>query len=202
MIDVAAIYKAAGMDSNGFYPQHPCKACGKPLQGDGDGHPAESYAGTYTGLCDVCTRAGGYVEHTYRDGAQRWSYPPHCPAWRRDRETFHAYPDCQTCQGSGRLYVSRSCAVGGSYYSYCPQCFERFYGEPLRAEHSRRSDQIARDAQDAYSRDVKALAKRTHRKVTDIPAAELADLARAHLDRRTLAMAELQAWSESEHVWD
>lgn len=30
-----------------------CNRCGKPLNKDG-GHPAELYAGTYTGLCYGC----------------------------------------------------------------------------------------------------------------------------------------------------
>ena len=38
---------------DGMYPQHECSGCGKLLNADG-GHPAELYAGTYTGLCYEC----------------------------------------------------------------------------------------------------------------------------------------------------
>ena len=103
------------MDSYGMLPQHGCKQCGKALNADG-GHPAELYAGTYTGLCYQCERSGVRLVYTARlDGCQSWEFPPHCASWRRDRERFLAYPECEICSGKGRLWVGRSDAQGGSY---------------------------------------------------------------------------------------
>lgn len=114
---------------DGFYPPHNCKDCGKKLNADG-GHPAELYAGTYTGLCYGCENKPQRIEKTYSDGSVLFSYPPHCPSWRRDRKTFYAYTDCTNCNGTGRLYVSRSFALGGSYYNYCKTCLTRFCQTP------------------------------------------------------------------------
>ena len=129
------------MSWDGMYHQHNCKQCGKPLNADG-GHPAELYAGTYTGLCYHCQNEGPYVVKAYCDGAQRISCPPHCPSWRRDREEYTAYPDCPDCHGTGRHYVSRADGKGGSYYRHCECCFERFYAHPGRKWTSERSRAI------------------------------------------------------------
>jgi len=138
------------MSWDGMLPPHPCKRCGKPLNADG-GHPAELYAGTYTGLCTQCQNTGPYVVKEYgADGAQRISYPPHCPAWRRDREEFIAYPDCRECGGTGRIYVDRGWKHGGPYYRPCDRCLDRFRGHPGRRWAGSRSTLIYQAAQAAW----------------------------------------------------
>ncbi len=112
-------------DDQGMYPQHPCKGCGKPLNTDG-GHPAELYAGTYTGLCYACERKGPFVVATFEDSCRLVSHPPHCPSWRRDREEYCWYENCDQCQ-QGRVTVSRSNSAGGSYTQSCPACAPRHY---------------------------------------------------------------------------
>lgn len=123
------------MDKNGFYqPGTKCNRCGAVLNVDG-GHPAELYAGTYTGLCDRCTRAGPYVIKTYLDGAQLIDVAPSSPAHRRDREKYFAYSDCDVCGGEGHRRIVRADARGGSYNHQCPVCAERFYGHPERERY-------------------------------------------------------------------
>jgi hypothetical protein len=122
----AALERAyAPMDkSTGMYPADwTCKACGKVLNADG-GHPAELYAGTYTGLCYGCERAGTYVvpDSELPDGARRISWPPACPSWRRDRTEHWAYPDCEDCKGKGaRMRYGRN----GQWTEYCRPCMTR-----------------------------------------------------------------------------
>lgn len=145
-----------GMDKDGMLPQHPCNACGKPLNADGY-HPAELYAGTYTGLCYACEKRGGYIITRYEDGAIQWSYPPHCPSWRRDRETYIAYPDCAKCNGTGRHYVSRSFARGGSYYRYCAACLDRYCNHPKRYKARRWAIKVYRTAQEMYGKEMERL---------------------------------------------
>jgi hypothetical protein len=123
----------ASMDAHGYFPAHPCRCCGATLQGEGGDRPAETYAGTYTGLCYKCERSGPYpVGDPLPDGTVRLSYPPHCPSWRRDREEVWAHPDCEECGGSGRHRVSRSDPQGGPYYRHCRSCLERV-SAPRRA---------------------------------------------------------------------
>lgn len=126
-----------------------CKKCGKLLNADG-GHPAELFLGTYTGLCYSCERSGPYTVGVFKlDGAVKISYPPHSPAWSREREEYTGYPDCPDCQGSGRRYVSRPLyrggsyySYGGSYYSYCRRCHETFWDHPRRKRHSRTANRL------------------------------------------------------------
>jgi hypothetical protein len=113
------------MDSSGHFPVHPCHGCGTPLCGWDGPRPAETYAGTYTGLCYSCERAGPHVVEELPDGTQRISYPPHCPSWRRAREEFWARPGCEECDGTGRLRVWRQDSEGGSYYRFCATCIRR-----------------------------------------------------------------------------
>lgn len=126
-------------NKRGFYPDHDCKVCGNPLGGKKHGpdtydRPAELYAGTYTGICYTCQNRGPYVEYVLFDGLQRVSYPPHCPSWRRDRESYDAYPDCPDCGGRGRFYVSRSFPRGGPYYRFCRTCSDRRGSHPIRTQ--------------------------------------------------------------------
>jgi hypothetical protein len=143
---------AMGMNNHGELAKAPpCLACGKPLNADGN-HPAETYAGTWTGLCYGCTKAPAViVAVAVLDGLQKVSYPPHCPSWRRDRETFHGYPGCGTCQGMG--VGSHGTSVGGSTYRIqCKACADRRDAHPLRALHWRYTELLMRRAQDVYTR--------------------------------------------------
>ena len=134
------------MTWDGMLPPQNCQRCGKPLNGDGN-HPAELYAGTFTGLCYGCQNERPYVTKVYAaDGAQRISYPPHCPSWRRDREEYTGYPDCPECGGKGRMYVDRSWRSGGGYHKSCERCLERFSGHPGRKWASHRNTAIYQGA--------------------------------------------------------
>ncbi len=183
------------MDREGFYPQHSCRVCEHPLNADG-GHPAELYAGTYTGLCYGCQNAPVYVVHTSSlDGCRLLSYAPHCPSWRRDREEYFAYQDCETCRGTGRLYVSRSCGEGGSYYRHCPDCMTRFGRHPVRQWHDARLSRLGSAASHGYERGtarllrVKRVTKSVMAKIDANQKAQLAELAGFYQDRWRIAVA-------------
>jgi len=118
----------------GMFPDQKCLICGKQLNKDGR-YPAELYAGTFTGLCYACTSSKAYRVAVFYDGAERWSYPPHCPSWRRARETYTAYPDCTECNGRGRIVISRANSRGGLYTEQCRTCSDRFRNEPKRAAY-------------------------------------------------------------------
>lgn len=85
---------------------------------DGD-HPAELYAGTYTGLCYSCQNADMIKLEDLPGGFERWSFPPQCPGWRRDREEFIGKRGCPECGGMGRNIVSRHDREGGNYSRSC-----------------------------------------------------------------------------------
>ncbi len=145
------------MNWDDMLPQHNCKRCGRPLNADG-GHPAELYAGTYTGLCYACEREGPRVVKAYgADGAQRISYPPSCPSWRRDREEYIAYPDCRECKGTGRIYVDRPWRSGGGYYKSCDRCLGRFSGHPGRKRASARSTALYEGAAACWNEQLRAI---------------------------------------------
>lgn len=112
------------MDERGFLPDRKCQHCQKPLQGEGETRPAESYLGTFTGLCYTCEKEPAYVVREQADGGKIWSHPPYCPSFRREREEHIAYDDCKECN-HGRVIVLRSYALGGSYSSYCKKCLAR-----------------------------------------------------------------------------
>jgi len=121
------------MDKNGFLPKGiKCDQCGKELSGENGPRPAESYAGSFTGLCYSCQNGGPYIVKEHFDGAITRSYPPHSPSWRRDREEQTGYPDCPECNGSGRKYHDQPLSRGGGYYGYCEPCFNKYYNHPLR----------------------------------------------------------------------
>ncbi len=111
------------MSWDGMLPQQPCKDCGKMLNADG-GHPAETYAGTFTGLCYTCTAKAPYIVETFPDGGHQVSHPPEHPSYRRDRTTYTWYEGCATCH-MGRMIVFRENRHGGSYAIYCPSCSAR-----------------------------------------------------------------------------
>ena len=117
----------------GMYPQHGCGQCHKPLNADG-GHPAELYAGTYTGLCYACERGTAYRTHVNAfSGAETWSHPPHCPSWRRARETFLYFAGCEHCS-HGRIMIYRAGPQGGSYPKQCESCSQKHYRHPHIAD--------------------------------------------------------------------
>lgn len=129
--DVQTLLGKMGMDDQGFLPQQNCQGCGKPL--NRDKNPAELYAGTFTGLCYECERKAAYVTYEFSDGAKYWSHAPHCPSWRRDRETFIAYDDCPECKEKhGRIMVSRNFSQGGPYPIQCQTCLSRYTSHPER----------------------------------------------------------------------
>lgn len=156
------------MDAQGFYPYGlQCQDCGALLGGrraesvpgfPSYDRPAELYAGTFTGLCYACEKGGPRLLRRDWDGALHISYPPHCPAWRRDREVEIAYADCPECKGSGRHYVSRADSEGGSYYRYCRTCLDRYCAEPHRQEWAAWRAEVKFSAyQQAYERALCAL---------------------------------------------
>lgn len=110
------------MDKNGFLPPHPCKSCGKMLRGQDSGFPAELYLGTYTGKCYSCTNAGITPVKTLACGITVYSHPPHCPSYRRDRETYYQQPNPCTCN-YGAVYKSQGC---NSWLEQCTEC-ETYY---------------------------------------------------------------------------
>jgi len=121
-----------------------CRGCGKGLDADG-GHPAERYAGTFTGLCYGCE--GGPAFDTGKreaSGAEVWSHPPHAPSWRRDRQTYVWFHDCSNprCQ-HGRTWISRSDPQGGSYTVNCPACWKRHFEHPATIEEAARLKRCA-----------------------------------------------------------
>jgi hypothetical protein len=129
------------MDNQGFYPRGTkCRVCGAVLGGNFDGsgydRPAELYAGTFTGLCYQCEKAPRFIMRIEWDEARTISYPPHSPAWRRDRQEYIAYADCQECHGAGRFIVDRADSQGGSYPRYCPACLDRYCAESHRKHWS------------------------------------------------------------------
>ena len=116
------------MDNRGFLPRGiKCKSCGKVLNTDG-GNPAESYLGTFTGICQKCESAPPFRVETLVSGAVLWSCPPHCPSWRRDRETYLQFPDCTCSNGREREGYGY-----GQHFKQCPRCSERHYAHPVIA---------------------------------------------------------------------
>lgn len=131
------------INKDGFLEDVHCLNCGKELSSTDS--PAEAYAGTYTGLCNGCTKREPFVEKRHFDGAVTISYPPHTPSHRRERRKFHAWEDCDECGGTGRKYVSRSMGQGGGYYESCLTCGPRFWNNPLRKwDENRRITLIGR----------------------------------------------------------
>lgn len=117
------------MDEHGHIKGEPhCLGCGRKLNADGY-HPAETYGGTYNGLCYGCTKKGSFVlAVAVLDGCRKISYPPHCPSWRRDREVFYGYPGCETCSGQGVSSIGRE-----GYRTQCKACLDQCMQHPLRA---------------------------------------------------------------------
>jgi len=125
-------------DEHGMYPQHPCKECGKPLNEDG-GHPAELYAGTYTGLCYSCQNKGAFKVETLKSGALYMSHPPHCPSWRRNREFKIWFENCDNPEcHHGAVTISRCYSQGGPYPIQCKTCRARHEAHPSTQEDNKK----------------------------------------------------------------
>ena len=116
------------MDDKGMLPVCKCAGCDKELNADGS-HPAERYAGTFNGLCYDCTNKGPIAMGKNPQGATIWNCPPHCPSWRRDRETFFQFDGCD-CD-HGRQWYERSNSQGGRYPLHCQKCLERYQTHPV-----------------------------------------------------------------------
>lgn len=145
------------MDQRGFYPKHPCKNCGTLLQGFGDGTPAETYAGTYTGLCYRCSNIEKVVmKVSALDNAYHISYAPLNPSWRRDRTNEIGYLDCDLCKGEGRIYQGYH--NWSRQFHSCIKCKGRYYGHPLRKayceERDRKFESLYRAATIAFAANI------------------------------------------------
>lgn len=134
------------MDKDGMLPSHwKCRDCGLPLNDNGM-QPAELYAGTYTGLCHKCESTGPRIVKIYNlDSALEVSYPPSCPSWRRDREDYTAYFDCNICEGKGRVVKSRH-----RHKTFCMDCLNRFVNNPVRVMYSQLTGEIRDRYQNEY----------------------------------------------------
>jgi hypothetical protein len=146
-------------DREGFYPDHNCKRCNQPLSRTD--RPAELYAGSYTGLCYKCQNAPMIVLAVSKlDGCKRVEHAPDCPSHSRERRTFHAYDNCPACKGTGRTYVSRSLAYGGSYYTSCDACFKRYYNQERRQQHNTYDSAASKDIRQRWLKAAEAEAKK------------------------------------------
>lgn len=75
--------------------------------------------------------------------AQVWSHPPSCPAHSSEREAFYAFPDCQECEGRGRIHVPRSDGQGGSFGVQCQACWKCHEDHPVVVkEHRQQSSSM------------------------------------------------------------
>ncbi len=146
----------AAMDAQtGMFPaEWRCKVCKKTLNANGL-HPAELYAGTYTGLCYTCEQKPYYVAKTYAlDDAMILSYPPSCPSWRRNRETYYAFGECPACKGTGI-----TSALYANHREQCKDCLNRYFTHPLREWADRRRTQIYSAAENVWHAEVQRVAR-------------------------------------------
>lgn len=135
-------------DDRGFYPQHDCKRCGKPLHGADSGYPAELYAGTYTGLCYPCTAEKPYLVHvSLLDGAMTYNHPPSNSAYRRNRENYVYYDGCSCNLGA----VRKSGRYGDYYTLQCEDCSRIYYTEPWRVWYNNIVRKMWRAAENTYN---------------------------------------------------
>ena len=95
------------------------------------GEPS-NYLGIYTGSCFQCQNRGCYVEKELVDGCLVLNFPPACPSYRREREIFYAYSNCEECGGQGHKMKYSS---GANYREYCKTCSDKYYAFPLRKIH-------------------------------------------------------------------
>lgn len=122
------------MDRDGFLAAPgtvPCRTCGAVLNPNGH-RPAETYAGTATGECYRCQARAAFLIGNHVSGAEIWSHPAHCPAWRRDRELFTFWPGCAECD-HGKKWNHRPT----SYTVQCLRCWAEHEKHPATVEESR-----------------------------------------------------------------
>jgi hypothetical protein len=165
MTDLGDLFKTIGMDpKTGMLPAQPCRGCGRQLNADGH-HPAELYAGTFTGLCYPCTDAVAFRvgEPSRLDGAERWSHRPYCPSHRREREIRVWYPDCDhpKCHHGQTTHSSYSNPWG--WVQQCETCSKRYYQHPIRARAIQRTRSIREVSMRLFEQQVKR--ERCQRKV-------------------------------------
>lgn len=161
-----------------------CGICGNVLGSIDDprSNPAESYAGTYTGLCYGCERSATWACYRCDDGLIYYSHPPHSPSWRRDREFYVAYEDCTACR-SGAVRGSRSDAMGGSYNTQCKECQGKCDSHPERAAYLAERNRLYEQTGKIMSRLEKEYARKT-KKLDDAGGEEL----------KTRLQAEFETW--------
>ena len=70
--------------------------------------------------------SGPFVVAYLGNGFKRWSFPPHCPSWRRDREEFVGQEGCTLCGGKGRKMIYRPYGQGGPYPENCKTCWPKY----------------------------------------------------------------------------
>lgn len=133
-----------------------CKDCNKPLNNKGH-YPAETYAGTASGICYGCTSKPGYAIRTEFDGAVLWSHPPYQPCGFERRQDHYGYPGCEECGGDGSVIARRAFHSGGSYRSYCKTCSTRRSKHPLRQWKYKRTTWIHRASEEVFRKLVKLL---------------------------------------------
>lgn len=127
------------MDRDGFLAAPgtvPCITCGAMLNPNGH-RPAETYAGTATGECYRCQARKPFKAGAHASGAEIWSHPPHCPAWRRDRELYTWWPTC-TARGCdhGRV-IKWGGFAGTSHPANCRECSDAHEKHPATVEERR-----------------------------------------------------------------
>lgn len=144
-------------DKNGFLLKQDCKKCQKPLQGQGEGRPAELYAGTFTGLCYSCQNGGDYIVLTEKDGARHISCAPSCPSWRRDRENYISYANCENCKGIGYFWKS---GRYDRYRSYCEPCVKRHSENKFRIKYHRIAKKLYNKYNGVFLKRIKAEEKK------------------------------------------
>jgi len=175
----------AGLDEHGHVKDSPaCLVCERPLNADGN-HPAETYGGTYNGLCHGCTgKPAILMAIAVLDGCWITSHPPRCPSWRRDRERHYGYPDCPRCKGWGRTYTDR-----------CPGCSDRYFSHPLRVadmEYAMKLEHAIQRAARTQLLRALGVPKRASRKVQDAAleglTEEIRDQVRQEMLPRVLAL--------------
>jgi hypothetical protein len=146
-----------GMDSAGHLARPlECTRCRQPLRAE----HGETHAGRFNGLCQRCTKSGAYLDAVAADGCQRWSFPPHLPSWRRDREFFRGYADCADCAGRGIAPEPGRDISGGRYPVQCKACSDRYAAHPSRRWADGWRTLIATAAQVEYDRQLDELARK------------------------------------------
>lgn len=121
----------------------PCAHCGAELNPNGD-RPAETHMGAATGECYRCQARRPFRVGVHASGAEIWSHPAHCPAYRRSRELYtwwHAAGCGQDGCEHGRV-IRWGGFAGSSHAVQCPACWAQHERHPATVEERR-----AREAQ-------------------------------------------------------